>query len=188
MRGSNRHRLRTWLTAAVVALVAMGYSRDARAEGDAKDEWEIEGHFAYEVLGGHRPTGGIMPTLEARYVGALSEVASWTVGVDLGVFGLSDASHWIGVLGGPTVGVRGQWRNGLGLGLAFNADFGRLPVCNDWDLCLRYIGFFPALVPSVTYATESHISFGIACPLRYVNTLGWEGIAFEPAVLGRVFF
>ncbi len=187
MRAIMRPRWVALLVAVALGSAGTGYCDSAKCD-EAKGEWEIEGHFAYAVYGSNHPTGGIMPTLEGRHLWKINDTLSWHLGAGIGAFGLSDNAHWIGVIGGPTIGARAQWKNGLGLGLSFAADFGRIPICNAWDLCLRYVGFYPALVPSITYATESHVSFGFACPVRYVNTLGWEGVAVEPAAIGRLYF
>jgi hypothetical protein len=159
------------------------------AEEESKNTWEIDGHVSYAVFGSQRPTGGIMLSLEARHVMPISEVFSLGIGADFGFFGFADTAHWIGFLGGATASIRAKpFDNGLLVGLGVAADFGRIPVCTDWGLCLRYIGFFPAVNPSVAYSTESHVGIGFACPIRYISTLAWTGAGVEPQAFARVFW
>ena len=51
-----------------IAVTIVGALLFTGSEAHAADEestWEIDVHVAYAALGGKRPTGGIMPSIEA---------------------------------------------------------------------------------------------------------------------------
>lgn len=175
--------MRALMVAGILALMVL--AAPARADDEGKG-LEVDARLSIAVLGWDRPTGGPMPAVEVRKAWALDGVWKVAVGAQVGLFGLGDDPHWVGVMGGPTVAVRAApWHNGLELGLGMSADFGRLPVCNSWGLCLRYVGFFPGVAASIAYNTQAHSSFGVTVAVHDVDTLAWHGAMTVIGAFGR---
>lgn len=171
-------------TATILALLPATVHAEPRT-------WDAEARAAYVVLGGGRPTGGLMPSLAARRSWSPSEKVDLALGARFGLFGLGGGSHWIGVLGGPTATATWHPAPAWSLSVAFDADAGRIPVCNRWrpePLCLRFVGFFPAGEVGAAYAGWNHVEITATLTLRAVSTLAWSGPTFEPAAGGRIFW
>lgn len=130
-----------------------------------------------------------MPSLTGWRFWPIREAIDIGVGADIGAFGLGGSGRWIGVLGGPASIARFRpLRAPLSFELAARLDFGRIPVCNDWGLCARYLGFFPAVEAAAAYAWPQHLAIAVHCGVRAVKTLAWSGAAVEPALAGRLFW
>ncbi|WP_437948619.1 hypothetical protein WME98_49890 [Sorangium sp. So ce296] len=166
--------------AAVLLLVGSAAAQERRNERP----WSVELGATHVALGDRHPTGGWTPTIAARRWWPASERGRVSVGLAVAAFDFS-SFRWLGVLAGPELGadyrISESWRVGGGLAL----DAGRIPVCNDWHLCLRYWGLFPRAQAGLTYepAPGASMSFGLGA--RYVNTLAWEGISWEPTASAR---
>ena len=155
------------------------------------DPWQFDVKASYIVLGDHaaRSTGGLMPSLTARRAFPLRENLSLGLGAHLGAFGLFRDAAWIGVLGGPLLSASVKpSRAPLSFELAAHLDAGRVPLCNPWGLCARYLGFFPALHLGLAYTLAKHLALVAACGARFLRTLAWTGFSVEPAISGRVSF
>ncbi|MDI1484080.1 hypothetical protein [Polyangium sp. y55x31] len=169
-------------------LAALLHTRTAHADPDS---WQFDVKASYVVLGDHarRSTGGLMPSLTARRTFALRENVSLGLGAHLGAFGLFRDAAWMGILGGPLLGAGYRpSRAPLSFELAAHLDFGRVPICNAWALCSRYLGLFPALHLGIAYTLAKHLALVAACSVRFLRTLAWTGISMEPAVAGRFSF
>ncbi|MDI3284645.1 hypothetical protein [Polyangium sp. 15x6] len=169
-------------------LAALLHSRTAHAD---PHPWQFDVKASYVVLGDHaqRSTGGLMPSLSARRTFALRENVSLGLGANLGAFGLFRDAAWMGILGGPLLSASLQpSRAPLSFELAAHLDFGRVPVCNAWGLCSRYLGFFPAIHLGIAYTLAKHLALVAACGVRVLRTLAWTGASVEPAVSGRFSF
>ncbi|AGP40213.1 hypothetical protein SCE1572_40345 [Sorangium cellulosum So0157-2] len=163
----------------------------ARAEESASPRWEIGVKAAYVVLGGRatRATGGIMPSITGLRRWPIREAVDIGIGADVGLFGLGGDARWLGVLGGPAAAIRAMpFRAPLSLELTTRLDFGRIPVCNAWGLCLRYLGLFPAVEAGAAYLSTQHVAIVATCGVRFINTLAWSGVSVEPAAAGRIFW
>jgi hypothetical protein len=175
-----------WWAICLVSAGVLGHSPAVAQVGDLARRLEIDVRAAYVVLGGERATGGLMPLAAARHTWLLSDVGDVAVGAEFGAFGFGSETRWIGILGGPTVsGSARPWSGPVAVSLAFAASVGRIPVCNDWGLCLRYVGLFPSANLSVAYYTNRVLAIGASCSVRYVDTLAWTGASWEPSVIGR---
>jgi hypothetical protein len=174
-----------------VVVVIPFVSMSARAEQHAAAAWQLDVKAAYVVLGAHaaRATGGIMPSVTGLHLWSLRETVDIGIGADVGLFGLGGGAHWIGVLGGPTATARIMpFRIPLTLELSAQLDFGRIPVCNAWGLCLRHLGFFPAAEAGVAYESTPHVAAVAACSVRFIQTIAWTGVSVEPSVSARIFW
>lgn len=172
-----------------LALLAALVPRSAGAAERTPDRrWEIDVRAAYVVLGDAVLTGGLMPVVAARHAWALGR-ADVFVGAELGAFGLGDGTHLVGVLGGPTVGGSLRpWGGAVATGLEVAAGIGRIPVCNNWGLCVRHVGLFPAATITGAWYAGKLAAVGAFLTVRYVNTLAWEGASWEPGARGIVFW
>lgn len=182
-----RSSRRVRLEGCVLTLVIFLHASPARAK---PGEWQVDAKASYIVLGAlaTRATGGLMPSLTAWYIWPVRAV-NIGLGADFGVFGLGGGAHWMGVLGGPTVGVRAHPRSvPLSFELSARLDFGRIPVCNNWGLCLRYVGFFPAGEAGVAYSPTTKVAAVAACGVRFIQTIAWTGVSVEPAASARIFW
>lgn len=169
-----------------VLLSALLLSDLALAEEPGPRHWSLDASAAYVVIGGSPSTGGIMPAVTFRRTWAPTESVTLGAGVGLGVFGLGGDSRWIGVLGGPVVSASWRpWTPPLSLTASFAADFGRVPRCNAWGWCMRWIGFFPAPSAGLSY-DSGRLGASAAVAVRVIST--WEGatVSVEPALAGRV--
>lgn len=167
--------------AAALAIALLLVPRTSLAEEKQPDPWSIDLTGAFVVLGDQRETGGFMPTLSGLRSRELSRRWSVAAGAELGVFGFSDEARWIGVLAGPVgrVSLRPtRWPVVFGLGL--HGSVGRIPVCNNWGLCLRFIGVYPAGDLSLRVESKG-VHAGGALAVRYVSTLAWTGASVEPS-------
>jgi hypothetical protein len=175
----------------VPIVVPLVVSTSAGAEERAPAAWEVDAKVSYVVLGAHaaRATGGIMPSLTGLHLWPLGEAVVIGIGADVGLFGLGGVARWIGVLGGPTATGRFMpFSMPLSFELSVRLDFGRIPVCNAWGLCLRSLGFFPAIEAGVAYRFTQHVAAAATCGVRIIQTLAWSGASVEPAAAGRVFW
>lgn len=149
--------------------------------------WATEARASYVVIGGGRPTGGMMPSFVAKRSWALAEHVDLAVGAHFGMFGFGGGTSWLGVLGGPAAWV--AWRpSSISFTLGANADVGRVPVCNAWGYCMRYIGLFPAGELATSWAASSRFDMTVTLDVRAVSTWGWSGATVEPGVGGRVWW
>jgi hypothetical protein len=174
-----------------VAAALLLVPSSVRAEERATAAWQLDAKASYVVLGARaaRATGGIMPSLTGWYTWPIREAIDLGLGADLGVFGLGGTAHWIGVLGGPTAAARFMpFSIPLSFELSARLDIGRIPVCNAWGLCLRYVGFFPAAEAGAAYQWTPRVAATATCGVRILQTLAWSGATVEPAVAGRVFW
>ncbi|WP_437764699.1 hypothetical protein WMF27_33940 [Sorangium sp. So ce281] len=163
----------------------------ARAEEGAPPRWEIDVKATYVVLGSRatRATGGIMPSVTGLRRWPVRNAVDIGIGADVGLFGLGGDARWLGLLTGPTAAVRGRpFRAPVSFELAARLDFGRIPVCNAWGLCLRYLGFFPAMEAGAAYLSTQHVAIVATCGVRFIRTLAWSGVSVEPAAAGRIFW
>jgi hypothetical protein len=164
---------------------------NARAEERAAAALQLDVKASYVVLGAGaaRATGSIMPSLTGWHTWPVHEAIDLGLGADLGVFGLGGGAHWIGVLGGPAAaaGIT-PFNMPLTFELSARLDFGRIPVCNAWGLCFRYLGFFPAAEVGMNYRSTQHLAAAATCGVRIIQTLAWSGVTVEPAVAGRIFW
>ncbi|WP_437777171.1 hypothetical protein [Sorangium sp. So ce1097] len=171
-------------------LVALSLtSTGARAEDGAPPRWQIDVKAAYVVLGasGARATGGIMPSVTGMRRWPLGDAVDIGLGADVGLFGLGGDARWLGFLGGPAASTRvTPFRVPVSLDLTARLDFGRIPVCNAWGLCLRYLGFFPAVEGGAAYLSTQHVAIVATCGVRFIRTLAWSGVSVEPAAAGRI--
>lgn len=166
-------------------------STGARAEERAPPRWEIDVKAAYVVLGARaaHATGGIMPSVTGLRRWPVRDAVDVGIGADVGLFGLGGDARWLGVLGGPAAAVRVMpFRAPLSFELAARLDFGRIPVCNAWGLCLRYLGLFPAVEAGAAYLSTQHVAVVATCGVRFIRTLAWSGVSVEPAAAGRIFW
>lgn len=171
--------------ASVICYVALLMPSIANADPRA---WDVETRASYVVIGGGRETGGLMPSLSARHLWAPSEKVDLTLGARLGLFGLGGGSRWIGVLGGPTASAGWHPSPAWTLGAGVDFDVGRIPVCNAWGLCMRYVGLFPAAEIGGAYAVAAHAEITAALTVRVISTWAVTAPTFEPAAGGRVFW
>lgn len=148
---------------------------------------DIAASASYVVIGGGRNTGGLMPSIAWRWTWQ-ARAADLSLGAHLGLFGFGGSPRWMGVLGGPTAAIAWHPRSAWTVGVGVDVDVGRLPVCNAWGLCLRYIGVFPAGSVGGAYVLANHVEATAALTVRAVSTLGWTGATFEPAAGARFFW
>ncbi len=167
-----------WAFSAVVLLARI-------AEGSEANPWQVDLRGSHVVLGGERETGGFMPVLAAQKSFEVAKDLRLGIGGDVGLFGLGGAPRWIGFLAGPTGSISYQASKAIGLGARLSSGLGRIPVCNDWGLCLRYWGLFPSFAATGTYTPRDNISFELSMAGRYVNTLAWSGASWEPSLGAR---
>jgi hypothetical protein len=167
------------ISAAVVLLTASASAQEKRER-----PWSVEAGATYAMLGDQHPTGGWTPTLAARRWGATSERARVFIGIDAAAFGFASL-HWLGFLAGPELGgdyrLSENWRAGGAIAL----DAGRIPVCTNWHLCMRYWGFFPRTQIGAAYEASSIVAIVAGVGVRYISTLAWTGASVEPAVSAR---
>lgn len=153
----------------------------------AANRWEAGATAAVVVLGpAERQTGGVMPGLSVRHVWSAGDHAELGLGAQVGAFGFGDETRWIGVLGG--LHGSAAWRpiRGLSLSGEFDADVGRIPICNPWGLCLRFIGLFPSFNGGVTWHHGDRFALRATAGVRVVEALAWSGIAGQGGVSGVV--
>lgn len=183
---------RSSLRASCIAVVVIPLvSTGAQAEERAPAAWQLDVKAAYVVLGAEavRATGGLMPSVTAFHLWSLRETVDIGIGADVGLFGLGGVARWIGVLGGPMATARVMpFRIPLTFELSARLDFGRIPVCKAWGLCLRYVGFLPAAEAGVAYESTPHVAAVAACGVRFLQTIAWTGVSVEPSVSARIFW
>jgi hypothetical protein len=169
---------------ATLAAVLLLAAPAAAQERQDERPWSVELGATHVVLGDQHPTGGWTPTIAARRWWPASERARVSAGLGAAAFGFSSL-HWLAFLAGPELGgdyrISESWRAGGGLA----AEMGRVPVCNNGHLCLRYWGLFPRALAGLTYEAAPGASMWAGLAARYVNTLGWEGVSWEPAASAR---
>lgn len=169
-----------------VTLAALLYGVSVRA--DELPSWSVDGGPVYVLLGGQNATGGLGGAITGRYHLQLTDSIGLHPGLDLTAFGLRGDSHWWGVLTGPEAGL--SWRGDhWSAAAAVGMEYGRVPVCN-WKpaaLWLRYWGIVPRAAVGVGYEVRPlGVVAGVAA--RYIDTLGWTGISWEPGLRARVSF
>jgi hypothetical protein len=152
----------------------------------AEDEARIapEARAGLTVMGGARSTGGLTLGAGMRYLRPFGERGpwGWYAGAAADAVGVGDSWYWLGLLAGPEAGVwrnADTWRLSAGLSLPM----GQIPTCNDWNLCVRHWGLFPAGAARVTYGGDSG-RVGLEAGAQYVNTLSWTGAAWQVRIVG----
>lgn len=158
---------------AVAALFLL--TAPAMAKEDEPKPWSVSAGVGNVWLGGQRPTGGLSIDVAGRRSWPINERSTLDIGLQAQTFGFAGGAHWMGMLGGPQAGV--TWTTpleGLTAGVSASVVYGRLPMCTDWGLCIRYWGIFPggSLRFAFGNATVAVISELTA---RYVTTLSWTG-------------
>lgn len=172
----------------LLAILALTVSARAEAQEAKPRPWSVDGGLGLLVLGpGERPTGGPMPSIGARYTLQLGDSALAHAGLSGGAFGFGDTA-WLGWLVGPEVGAGVSPLKNVSLGASFGLDGGRIPVCNDWGLCLPYWSLVPRGAVSASLDVGEAFAIEASLQARYVSTLGWTGVAWEPRMVGRVSF
>lgn len=171
-----------------VAAAALLLASAAAAEERPSRRWDIDVRASWVIVGpAERLTGGVMPNLSVRHSWAAGGF-DLAVGGELGAFGFADETRWIGVLGGVTAGASWRPADWFSAEVTARIDGGRIPVCNAWGLCLRYVGLFPAADVAVGFWASKVIAGGVAVTGRYVDTLAWTGVGWEPAAFGRFYW
>lgn len=177
------------VAAVLLALVVLICAESAAAQETNPRAWSGEVGAGWIVLGpGERPTGGIMPTIGGAYTVPLGESARAHAALSAGVFGLGGDVAWLGVLAGPEVGASMSPVKGVSVGASVGVDGGRIPVCNPWGLCLPYWAITPRASVAASYDVAEAFAVAASLQARYVATLGWSGVSWEPRVAGRVSF
>jgi hypothetical protein len=172
---------------AALTIAALFLPAGAAAQEKDRD-WSVEVGASLVALGNERPTGGWSPSLSARRVlwRPDGEMGRWSVhgGARVSAFNFS-SWRWLALVAGPTSSVEARVTRNWSAGLDLSLDLGQIPVCNDGDICLRWWGLFPRAQVGVTYEAAPGVSVTAAVGVRYVNTLAWEGVSWEPAAVGR---
>lgn len=125
-----------------ISVAALLLAAPASAQEKRERPWQVDAGATYVMLGDQHPTGGWTPTVTARRWWPTSERARVSAGVGAAAFGFSSL-HWLGFLAGPEVGGDYRLTESWRAGGAIAADMGRIPVCTNWDLCMRHWGLFP---------------------------------------------
>ncbi len=150
--------------------------------------WRVEAAVRYVVLGNHHPTGGIAPQLAGGRTWSLSDSVEATAGLEALAFGFGAPSRWMGVLAGPHGRI--AWKRApVRLAVDVGLDVGRIPACNDWPhgaLCLRFWGLFPRADVGVSYDVSAGLAAMASFGGRYVSTLAWTGVSWEPSLGARL--
>ncbi|XXX73859.1 hypothetical protein WMF30_40055 [Sorangium sp. So ce134] len=171
--------MRAYVLAAVLLLAAPASAQERRGERERR--WSVEVGATHVMLGDRHPTGGWTPTIAVRRWWTASEGARISAGVGAAAFDFS-STHWLGVLVGPEVGGDYRLSESWSAGGAFAVDGGRVSVCNDWHLCLRWWVLAPRAAAGVTYTAAQHVSTTAGLGARYVSTLAWSGVSWEPTI------
>ena len=148
--------------------------------------WRVEATVRHVILGNRNPTGGIAPQLAGSHAWPLSSSFEVDAGVEALAFGFSSA-RWMGVLVGPHGGVAFR-AAALRLDLDVGLDVGRIPVCNDWPdgaLCVRFWGIFPRTSIGASYDVTPGLAAVASFSARFVRTLAWSGVSWEPSLGAR---
>ncbi|WP_434042217.1 MULTISPECIES: hypothetical protein [Sorangium] len=174
--------MRAWGIGAAAAALLVGPA--AAQEATKERAWSAELGVTHVVLGDLHPTGGWTPTASARRWWPASERARVSAGVSLAMFDFSSL-HWLGMLAGPEAGLDYRLSESWSADLALAVDFGRVPICNNWDLCVRFWGFFPRARVGLTYEASPGVSTSLGLGVRYVNSMAWEGLSWEPVASAR---
>jgi hypothetical protein len=175
------------IASSLLLIAGLAGAEEARLER----RWEIDLSGRYVVIGGAVTTGGIMPQFAARHTWPISGWFDIHAGAQIGAFGFADEGRWLGILGGIQVGAYTRpTKIPLRFGLTFVADGGRIPVCNDWGLCIRFNGFYPAgVVEATIYEIPWKVTaMSASLSARRVNSLAWSGWSFEPTLGGRFYW
>lgn len=174
------------MRAPVVAGALLLIAQPAIAQETVPRPWSAGLSAAYVILGPEgRRTGGLMPALAVRRIWALSDAVQLGVGVRVGAFGFADETRWLGWLGGLAVEAEirpARSAPALSIPIAVRLEGGRVPVCNSWGLCLRFVGLYPALETGLSYRLGGTAAVSTVIAARYVRTLAWEGVSVEPAL------
>lgn len=148
--------------------------------------WELDLKGSWISIGGRPKTGGFTPILEGRRLFAVHDRVRLSVGLDAGAFGFASGEpRTLGVFGGLTIGVAARPWTALAVSFQAAMDVGRLPVCNAWGLCLRYIGLYPAAALGAAWSLDGRFAVGGSLTVRGVNTIAWQGASWEPGLYGR---
>jgi hypothetical protein len=164
----------------------------APARADERHAWSVGPDLGWVFLGPReRLTGGLAVGAHGARSWRLGENTAFQYGVFGTAIGVGGEGHWLGVLAGPMVDVERRVVAGLKVGIAADAPYGRLSVCNDWGVPMRYwtkfFGAFPGGSLRVSYGSES-TSVALGVRARYVSTLSWTGWSWEPTAAARFAF
>lgn len=157
------------------------------AAAEESQRFRVDASVGYVMLGGKPQTGGAAPSLSGRALLRVNERVTAGAGGGVTAFGFMGGARWVAVLGGPVFSI-GARLSSVVVECEASFDFGRVPVCNAWGLCLRYWGMFPRLGAHAGYQVHERFAVGGSVSVRVVNTLGWSGVSFEPAITGRFGF
>ncbi|XXX79199.1 hypothetical protein WMF30_10535 [Sorangium sp. So ce134] len=156
-------------------LVSSAAAASEPYEGREEKPWSAHLGVGNIWIGGERPTGGLTITGGARRAWRLGDGATFDAGVSGEAFGFAGSSRWMGVLVGPVVGA--TWRlpvEGLTGGIAASLDYGRVPACTDWGLCLRYRGVVPGAAGRLAYGNQvARLTAEVR--VKWIDTSAWEG-------------
>jgi hypothetical protein len=172
---------------AVAAIVLLFVVEPARA-AEEREPWSADVRIGNVFMGGERPTGGLSVALGGRREWPLGERFALHAGVAGEIFGFAGGMHWAGLLAVPSAGA--TWTtpvDGLRVGASVEVPYGRIPTCNDWGLCIRYWGLVPGVAVRVSYASKA-VGALTDVSVRYVDTLGWSGVAIAGTAGGFVSF
>lgn len=176
------------MRSALIAIAVITLAWPVSAAAEPPRAWTIGVRPAYVFMGSKRPTGGLMPRFEVLRSWTTGSGVSVALGAGFGAFGFGepDALRWLGILGGPIVGVSGRpWAAPIEARAALHIDAGRVPTCNAWGLCILYSGFYPAAEVTLAWAPSNSASVGASLVTRRVSTIGWSGFNVEPSITGR---
>ncbi|HTN91952.1 MAG TPA: hypothetical protein VL242_50130 [Sorangium sp.] len=132
---------------AAAAAAAALLAGPAAQEPSKQRTWSVKLRVTHVVLGDRHPTGGWAPMAAARRWRSASDRARVSAGVSLAMFDFSSL-HWLGVLAGPEGGFDHRISEGWSAGGGLALDAGRVPICSNWDLCVRFWGFLRGRAPA----------------------------------------
>lgn len=177
-----------FLVGVAAALLMTDSASAAPKAGSVRLEAELR-VAPHVVIGDRYTTGGVFPQAFVRGAWSPYPWLDLHAGAGFGVLGPERELRDVGFLGGPEVGARARpWAGPVAVGLSVAFDIGRMPVCNEWGLCPRFVGIYPATTLSVGYETAQRLAFGGTLTMRHIETLAWTGQSWEPAVVGRFWF
>lgn len=143
--------------------------------------WRFSGGAGVIVLGpASAPTGGLMPELRLERVLVSRDAVRASLAASAGGF---VSGGVLGVIAGVAPTVEASPARSIRLSVSAGVDFGSVPVCNPWALCLSYLGIFPQAALGASYALDDRWSVQALVRARYVTTFGWEGASWQPALL-----